>query len=140
MHILVLEDTIYLIKLKPMSYNEMLKEWEKIFILIMENTDDLIYNKAEEIINKTPNQNLIKEMLEEELPLSCAIGGYIIMMLIESQGPDKLGDLNMEEMVRRIDDFWNRYLKKPTRVFTSKNGLPTIDQDSLKVACKFIKI
>ena len=122
-----------------MSYEEALKSWEKIFILVMENTDDPVYKKAEEIINKESTQNLIKHLIEEEVYLPYAIGGYIAMMIVEAQGPEKLKKLSLDEMGERIDDFWNRYLRKPTRAFTTKNGLPPVDQESLKVSCKFIK-
>lgn len=122
-----------------MSYEEALKSWEKIFILVMENTDDPVYKKAEEIINKESTQRLIKTLIEEEVYLPYAIGGYIVTMIIEAQGPEKLEKLSLDEMGERIDDFWNRYLKKPTRAFTTKNGLPPVDQESLRVSCKFIK-
>lgn len=122
-----------------MSYEEALKSWEKIFILVMESTDDPVYRKAEEVINKESTQKLIKSLIEEEVYLPYAIGGYIVTMIIEAQGPEKLEKLSLDEMGERIDDFWNRYLKKPTRAFTTKNGLPPVDQESLRVSCKFIK-
>jgi len=122
-----------------MSYEEALKSWEKIFILVMESTDDPVYRKAEELINKESTQKMIKRLIEEEVYFPYAIGGYIITMIIEAQGPEKLERLSLDEMGERIDDFWNRYLKKPTRIFTTKNGLPPVDQESLKVSCKFIK-
>jgi len=122
-----------------MSYEETLKSWEKIFILVMESTDDPVYKKAEEIINKESTQKLIKSLIEDEVYLPYAIGGYIAMMIVEAQGPEKLEKLSLDEMEERIDDFWNRYLRKPTRAFTTKNGLPPVDQESLKVSCKFIK-
>lgn len=122
-----------------MSYEETLKSWERIFILVMESTDDPVYKKAEEIINKESTQKLIKSLVEDEVYLPYAIGGYIAMMIVEAQGPERLEELSLDEMEERIDDFWNRYLKKPTRAFTTKNGLPPVDQESLRVSCKFIK-
>ena len=122
-----------------MSYEEALKSWEKIFILVMESTDDPVYRKAEELINKESTQKMIKSLIEEEDYLPYAIGGYIVTMIIEAQGLEKLEKLSLDEMGERIDDFWNRYLKKPTRAFTTKNGLPPVDQESLRVSCKFIK-
>ncbi len=122
-----------------MTYKETLESWEKIFILVMESTEDPVYQKAEEILKKPVYQNALKSIIEDEIPLPWAIGFYVCMILIESVGPDKLSTLGEEEIVSRIDDFWNRYLKRPTRVFTTKNGITPITTSSLKVGLKIYK-
>jgi len=122
-----------------MTYKETLESWEKIFILVMESTEDPVYQKAEEFLKKPAYQNTLKSIIEDEIPLPWAIGFYVCMILIESVGPDKLSTLGEEEIVNRIDDFWNRYLKRPTRVFTTKNGITPITADSLKVGLKIYK-
>ena len=122
-----------------MSYEETLKTWEKIFILVMEECDDSVYKKAEEIINKEANQKALKGIIEDEIPLPWAIGFYIVIMILESVGPDKLSELDDKEIIGRINDFWVRYLKKPTKAFTTKYGLPPINSESLNVGLKIYK-
>ncbi len=105
----------------------------------MEETNDPVYKRAESIINQKENQKEINRLIEMEVPLGVIIGFYILLMIIEAGDIEKLSNLNLEEVSERIDDFWNRYLRKPTRAYTSKNGLPPVDSDSLRVTCKFIK-
>jgi len=122
-----------------MTSRETIKGWEEIFILLMEETNDPVYKRAESIINQKENQKEINRLIEMEVPLGVIIGFYILLMIIEAGDIEKLSNLNLEEVSERIDDFWNRYLRKPTRAYTSKNGLPPVDSDSLRVTCKFIK-
>lgn len=124
-----------------MTSRESIKGWEEIFILLMEETDDSVYKKAEEIINREQNQKELEKLIEDELPLGVVIGYYILLMIIEAAGDvEKLAILSMAEVSERIDDFWNRYLRKPTRAYTSKNGIPPVDTESLHVTCRFIKV
>ena len=121
-----------------MSYEETLKSWEKIFILVMEETDDPVYKKVEEIINRENNQIELKRIIEDEPPLPFAIGFYILITILESVGAEKMSELEESDTVKRVDDFWKRYLKKPTRAFTTKYGLSPINSDSLNVGLKII--
>ena len=105
----------------------------------MEECDDSVYRKAEEIINREVNQKALKEIIEDEIPLSWAIGFYIVVMILESVGPERLSELDDEEIIGRIDDFWTRYLKKPTKAFTTKYGLSPINSKSLNVGLKIYK-
>ena len=122
-----------------MTSREVIKGWEEIFILLMEETNDPAYKRAEEIINRPKNQKELNHLIEEEFPLGIVIGFYVLLMIFEAGDLEKLSTLNMEEMANRIDDFWNRYLRKATRSYTSKNGLPPVDSESLHITCRIIK-
>lgn len=118
-----------------MTYKEIVEKYEKMFILIMETTDDPVYKKCESVfkenIYETPeNKKQLDRMIEIEADFSNIISFYILSLISESNSSFlELGDDN--EVVRRVNDFWVRYLKKPTRSFTSKYGLDCIDSNEI---------
>jgi hypothetical protein len=122
-----------------MTYREIVESWEKIFILVLEDTNDSAYNKVEQIINRPESRALINSCIEDEPPFPAMIGLHIMLILCESQGIDKICEMDLDETATRLNDFWTRYLKKPTRAFTSKNGLSPVNEDDLSVSFKVIK-
>jgi len=113
-----------------MTYEEIIDGWKNIFILVLEETSDKVYNSVEEIIK--PYNELLKDMIEKEVPLNIIIGVFILAVLFESKGIEKLAEEG-DYVDKRVDDFWTRYLKKPTCSYLKKIGMSPIKDNNLDI-------
>ena len=120
-----------------MTYEEIIEGWKNVFILVLEETSDQVYNQVEEIIK--PYSETLKKMIEYEAPLNIIIGVFILAILFESKGIEKL-EKEGEYVDQRVNDFWVRYLKKPTCSYLKKIGISPIKNDNLNISVIIKKI
>lgn len=108
---------------------ELFREYVKLFKLLVETAGYTVKNKSylevERILQK--QEKNIKATIEDDIPFTPFVATLIFYIILDIHGADRLeGVEKTEEVKNLIDDFWERYLKRPTRKFTSKYGLPEV--------------
>lgn len=113
-----------------LTTEELFREYVKLFKLLVETAGyNTVKNKSylevERILQK--QEKNIKATIEDDIPFTPFVATLIFYVILDIHGADRLeGVEKTEEVKNLIDDFWERYLKRPTRKFTSKYGLPEV--------------
>lgn len=112
-----------------LTTEELFREYVKLFKLLVETAGYTVKNKSylevERILQK--QEKNIKATIEDDIPFTPFVATLIFYVILDIHGADRLeGVEKTEEVKNLIDDFWERYLKRPTRKFTSKYGLPEV--------------
>ena len=116
------------------------------FVLIMETEGEksgsIVYQEIEKRTRKQVEFNLDKQ---ESLVFDEFISFCIAFTVLETRIDD---ESRMEKLMNDgeyfsslVNDLWNRYLRKATRKFTSKYGIPQVKEDRIKnIMISVIKI
>lgn len=112
-----------------LTTEELFREYVKLFKLLVETAGYTVKNKSylevERILQK--QEKNIKATIEDDIPFTPFVATLIFYIILDIHGADRLeGVEKTEEVKNLIDDFWEKYLKRPTRKFTSKYGLPEV--------------
>lgn len=111
-----------------LTTEELFREYVKLFKLLVETAGYTVKNKSylevERILQK--QEKNIKATIEDDIPFTPFVATLIFYIILDIHGADRLEGEKTEEVKNLIDDFWERYLKRPTRKFTSKYGLPEV--------------
>lgn len=112
-----------------LTTEELFREYVKLFKLLVETAGYTVKNKSylevERILQK--QEKNIKATIEDDIHFTPFVATLIFYIILDIHGADRLeGVEKTEEVKNLIDDFWERYLKRPTRKFTSKYGLPEV--------------
>ena len=94
-----------------------------------EETNNSVYKNVYNIFEDY--DSTIQSAIEREVPFSLFVSICITIIIYEVNYKKKKDfEMDQEEIQLTnslIDDFWARYIKKPTRLFTSKYGLSTVN-------------
>lgn len=116
-----------------MDYEELLREYIKLYVLVMETVGQATNNKKYQKVGESVlrNKKEIDKIIEDEPPFSTAVG-YLIVTLLQDihDNSDIAGYENVQTLNYFIDDLYMRYLEKPTNKFLRKHGMPTISKPS----------
>lgn len=116
-----------------MDYEELLREYIKLYVLVMETVGQATNNKKYQKVGESVlrNKKEIDKIIEDEPPFSTAIG-YLIVTLLQDihDNSDIAGYENVQTLNYFVDDLYMRYLEKPTNKFLRKHGMPTISKPS----------
>lgn len=116
-----------------MDYEELLREYIKLYVLVMETVGQVTNNKKYQKVGESVlrNKKEIDKIIEDEPPFSTAVG-YLIVTLLQDihDNSDIAGYENVHTLNYFVDDLYIRYLEKPTNKFLKKHGMPTISKPS----------
>jgi hypothetical protein len=116
-----------------MDYEELLREYIKLYVLVMETVGQATNNKKYQKVGESVlrNKKEIDKIIEDEPPFSTAVG-YLIVTLLQDihDNSDIAGYENVQTLNYFVDDLYMRYLEKPTNKFLRKHGMPTISKPS----------
>ncbi|MBR2246410.1 MAG: hypothetical protein IJ880_05195 [Bacilli bacterium] len=116
-----------------MDYEELLREYIKLYVLVMETVGQATNNKKYQKVGESVlrNKKEIDKIIEDEPPFSTAVG-YLIVTLLQDihDNSDIAGYENVQTLNYFVDDLYIRYLEKPTNKFLKKHGMPTISKPS----------
>jgi hypothetical protein len=113
-----------------MTARELYEKYKEVFILVMETageeTGNEVYKNVESIINSEKFTTLINEALDSGCRLDFVIVQMVIALVLNIHNLEDLseGDLMKEYGIPMFE----LYLKKPTRVFCQRNGVPVIKE------------
>lgn len=114
-----------------MTLEEIKSLYKEVFILTV---DDIVGDIDETIKSFKADELLMKD----ELGFPEFVGLLITLCIVKIHGPENLEQKSFDEMSDLIDDFYNRYIKRITKKFTSKYGI-SMDESSLNVSAKIVK-
>ena len=112
-----------------MDYEQLLREYIKLFVLVMETVGQTTNNKKYMEVGKCIDEfeETIKQIIDWEPEFNQAIGLLIISLLMTIHSKYEIaGWENTQRVNYYIDDLYERYLRKPTDAFLRKRGMPTI--------------
>ena len=116
-----------------MDYEELLREYIKLYVLVMETVGQATNNKKYQKVGESVlrNKKEIDKIIEDEPPFSTAVG-YLIVTLLQDihDNSDIAGYENVQTLNYFVDDLYIRDLEKPTNKFLKKHGMPTISKPS----------
>lgn len=90
-----------------------------------DKTNNLAYKNVYSILEHY--DEVIQTAIKEEVPLNLFVTLCISLIVYEINYKGVVSDWTKMSN-ELMDDFWERYLKKPTRSFTSKYGLKAINE------------
>lgn len=113
-----------------MTARELYEKYKDIFILVMETageeTGNEVYKNAGSIINSQKFTRLINEALDSGCNFNFVIVQMILALVLNIHNLD---DLNEKDLMKDYGTpIFELYLKKPTRVFCQRNGVPVIKE------------
>lgn len=127
-----------------MTWEQIIREYLKLFILVIETAGDQTSNSQYKAIQKTidRNQECVQRVIDTGgIDFEIVVGLFCSMVILSIHG-DRLviNDTNGEETMEKIklskellEDLYQRYLKKPTEQFLRKNGLPPMADNITEV-------
>lgn len=113
-----------------LTTEELFREYIKLFTLIVETAGQTEGNKSYKEVTRVlkENEHIVKKIIEEEMSFTPFVASLIFFIIKDIHGTEKLsGENSMETIKPLVDDFYVRYIKKPTRKFTAKYGLPVVE-------------
>lgn len=124
-----------------MTYEELVREYIKLFILVLETVGQDIGNKVYQNVSNLlkENESEIKRMIDEELPFFIIVALLEVLIITKLHESDDL--VEEENLLQGLtNDMWNRYLKTASNKFFRKHGLPVINDIDEKGYVKLLKI
>ena len=113
-----------------MTTEEIVKEYKKRFILIIETKgeelDNTFYKDIENILSEENLAEFEKDEIISDAPLECFIATYLMALLVAMYGVEKLNG----EFLHERDEYkfiYEHYLRDMTNKFTSQYGLPQVN-------------
>jgi hypothetical protein len=117
-----------------MTTGEIVKEYKKRFILIIETKGEELNNKfyknIENILDGEFCKTIEEDSIVKDAPLEIFIATYLVSLLMEMYGLDKFDG----EYITERDEYkfiYDHYLKSMTDKFTSQYGLPSVNMERI---------
>jgi hypothetical protein len=114
-----------------MTYEEIIKEYKKLFILLVEkagrDTGNTSYLQVEKILNKEDILKCEKKLLEQEPEFIIIVCFYPIFLFCDIYGMEKIENWDHEKGNEKLREFYNTFLKNPTIKFCEKYGIEPIE-------------
>mgnify|MGYP003550851911 CR=1 FL=1 len=114
-----------------MDYEELLRGYIKIFVLVLEAVGQKYGNKAYQEVGKCviDNEDLIQDIIDKEPDFHEAVTLLITTLLLKIHEKSELfGWENKENLNYLLNDLYNRHLKEATNKYLKRIGMPVIDQ------------
>lgn len=113
-----------------LTTEELFEDYIKLFKLVVESAGNVTGNKSylevERILEK--QEKNIKTTIEMDIQFSPFVASLIFYVILDVHGVEDIsGSDNIEKLNSYVDDFWERYIKRPTWKFASKHGLPRVE-------------
>ena len=113
-----------------MTFEELVSEYIKLFILIIETVGqdigNKIYQNVSNILKEDDSIKAIQSLIDNEVPFFIVVSTLEAIVLCKLHNSKDLYENNILQGL--VGDMWERYLKLPSNKFFRKNGLPTIDR------------
>ena len=114
-----------------MTFEELVREYVKLFILIIEtvgqDVGNKIYQNVSNILKEDDSEKAIQSLIDNEVPFFVVVSTLETIVLCKLHNSKDLYE-NNNILQGLVGDMWERYLKLPSNRFFRKNGLPTINR------------
>lgn len=111
-----------------MTYEELIRKYVSLFILVIEVAGDTTNNKyyRDVALYVERNENLIQTLIDREVGFPQFISTIISVVLLQIHDDSICGYENTKKANELIEDLYIRYLRTPTNKFMKENGLKPI--------------
>lgn len=128
-----------------MDYETLVREYIKLFILVMETVGQRDKNLKYQGVAKCieANEPMIQKMIDDEPDVSVIVCNLIVQLLVDIHDSDSIsGPENRDRLNELVEDMYQRHLREATNRFFRKHGLEPIDSinDNLTVVMNTIII
>ena len=116
-----------------MEYEELIREYIKCFVLVIETIGQANGNKKYQNVGKlvVNNREQIDGLIKQEPPVIVLINALIVMLIGDIHDSSEVaGVSNIPQLNELVDDFFVRYLEVPTNKFMKKYGMPIVKKPS----------
>lgn len=114
-----------------MTYEEIIKEYKKLFIMIVEkagrDTGNTSYLQVEKILNKEDLLKAEKHLIEQEPEFIIIVCFYPIFLFWDIYGIKKIEEWDFKKGNEKLKEFYNTFLKSSTIKFCEKYGIEPIE-------------
>lgn len=113
-----------------MDYETLVREYIKLFILVMETVGQRDKNSKYQEVSKCieSNEPMIQKMIDDEPDVSVIVCNLIVQLLVDIHDSDSIsGPENRDRLNELVEDMYQRHLREATNRFFRKHGLEPID-------------
>ena len=114
-----------------MTYGEIVYKYRDLFILLVEKagreTGNKYYLSIDQIISKDEIKKMIESLCRDEPNFQIVVCTFIIALLCEIYGEEEIKTWDSDKAYQALTEFYQLYLKKPSKRFCEKYGLEPFD-------------
>ena len=114
-----------------MTYEEIVSEYKKLFIMLVEKagheTGNPHYLRIEETFKKHSSGKMEQSLIENEPEFVIIVCSFLVLLFCDIYGIDNVEDWDQEKSGSKISEFYREFLKKGTTKFCEKYGLEPFD-------------
>lgn len=114
-----------------MTYKEVVQEYRKLFIMLVEKagreTGNTSYQNIEKVLKDMKVENMEKSLVDKEPEFVVVVCSYLVLMFCDIYGKEKVREWDEEESAQKLSEFYETFLKKSTMRFCEKYGLEPFD-------------
>jgi len=112
-----------------MTTEEIVEKYLDLFTLVIETAGDITgissYKEVKRILKD--NKETLDNFISQGAPFNLIVTACISFIVLDIHGVEKLSECDDSEIDTYTTAIWDLYLKNPTRKFSTKYGLPTMD-------------
>ena len=114
-----------------MTYQEIITEYRKLFVMLVEKagreTGNTSYQKVDEIMKKMGADKMEERFIQDEPDFIIVICSYIVFLFCDIYGIKKVEEWDRELSAKKLSEFYKTFLKGPTIRFCEKYGLESFE-------------
>lgn len=114
-----------------MTYEEVVKEYRKLFVMLVEKagreTGNTSYLRVEKILEEKNSERLEKRLIEDEPSFVIIVCSYLILLFCDIYGLKGVEEWDLDTGAEKVSEFYRLYLKNATIKFCEKYGLEPFD-------------
>ena len=115
-----------------MTYKEIIYKYKDLFIMLVEKAGRETGNKYYLDIDRLFSENakidlMIESLCREEPDFKVVVCSFVVALLCEIYGIDEIKTWDGDKSYQVLTEFYQLYLRKPSKSFCEKYGLESFD-------------
>lgn len=114
-----------------MTYEDIVHEYRKLFIMLVEKagreTGNTSYQRVEEILKEKKVEKLEEELIQSEPEFVIIVCSYLVLLFCDIYGIEGVENWDQEMSATKLSEFYHEFLKGATIRFCEKYGLEPFD-------------
>lgn len=110
-----------------MTYEEIVLEYRKLFIMLVEkagrDTGNTSYLNVEKILKEKNIEKLERDLIQGEPDFVIVVCSYLVVLFCDIYGISGVENWDLEKSSTKLSEFYQEFLKKATIKFCEKYGL-----------------
>ena len=110
-----------------MTYEEIVHEYRKLFVMLVEKagreTGNTSYLKVEQILTEKNAEKMEEGIIADEPAFVIVVCSYLVLLFCDIYGIDGVENWDQDMSASKLSEFYQEFLKKATIRFCEKYGL-----------------